>query len=360
MTINAVREISVSEQREKFGEYFPGVVEPPQSPGSIGRRRGAQDEMTAARMEKLVSEYSRARQVGMMPATILNLSPLQLRGPGVLNSHIVIEPCPRGKLYTRYVIPAPTTIGDMSVSWRDERDDNWSPVIQYPIQLARDFEQQYWSKGGVVVFQGDHDPAEDSKAMAAIADSKARMIGYGREKWRDAMHQWNSPNRSGARNIDVMHRAYAQLLIDEGVFSDIPPWFDATPETKGLGEKCPRCQTAPHAGAYMCPSCAFILDPRVAYENMEIDETHTALQRLSRDVLNELGISAMVVETQEERKARIASRGLAPIITAEPDIDDSDDDDEDLPVAAETPGAPQMTKAERRAARRAAKAANQT
>lgn len=323
----------------------------------LGRRRGAQDESTIARMDKLISEWVRANQVGVQPATIVNLSPLQLQGSGPLTSDIVIPPCPPGQMSVRRVIPAPTSVTDMKYSWRDERDDNWSPVLWYPIQLARDFEEQYYSKGGVVIYSGDFDPLESPKVMEAIKEAEKRMILYAKEQWRDAMHQWNSPNRTGARNINVLHRAYAQILLDRRVFTDVPPWFDATPETKGQGSPCPGCGNHPPKAAYKCPTCAYIIDPRAAYENMEIDEANTALARLTRDVLEELGVSGYVTETFEERKERIKNRGIAPpshsmyadpLVVVEPEGDSEDDE------TIQQEGEGHMTKAQRKAFRKAA------
>lgn len=307
------------EARVIAGQAFPGIAEAAAAATNHpvlqkSRRAHGMDEMTANRMDKLVAEWTRALRIGIRAATILNMSPLQLRGPGIHTSHIVIPPCPSGQMFLRYVVSPPKSLGEMQTSWRDERDDVWSPVLHHPIELAEDFNQQYYNSGGVVVFEGDHDPMEDPRVRQLIEESDTRLIAQAREQWRDAQHQWNSPNRSGARNIGTTHRAYCQLLLDRRIYTDIPPWFDATPETKNQSAvKCGRCSVYPDKDSWMCKNCGYVIDPYRAYTEMEIDESDNSLKRLTRVQLEELGISRFVLETQDERRLRIAAGGEAPV-----------------------------------------------
>jgi hypothetical protein len=116
-----------------------------------------------------------------------------------------------------------------------------------------------------------------------------------------------------ARNINEIHRALVNLLLNEGEISpdDRPVWLERTRAEANLGVACQRCKADTKQDAYMCAACGFILDPRQAYELGEISEEDPALRRLSRKELDELNLSEFVQENLEERKARVAKGGKA-------------------------------------------------
>jgi hypothetical protein len=134
------------------------------------------------------------------------------------------------------------------------------------------------------------------------------LIAWAWKQKRDADSEWNSPNRVGARNINEIHRALVNLLLNEGEISpdDRPVWLERTRAEANLGVACQRCKADTKQDAYMCAACGFILDPRQAYELGEISEEDPALRRLSRKELDELNLSEFVEENLEERKARVA------------------------------------------------------
>jgi hypothetical protein len=306
-TIDAAEKAIADEQRRSFSTAFSNVAPDPSAlttDNPLGRRRGV-DEMTIRRMEKLLSLEHRLKVTGVQPATILNMNPYPLRVNGVLLDDIVVPPCPKGRPYSLHVIR------EHRISWRDEQDDNWTPVESVPIILAREFESTYYSQGGVVIFQGDGERAnflEDPTIKQRLNEAKVRLIAHAWKQKRDADGEWNSPNRIGARNINEIHRALVNLLLNEGEISpdDRPVWLERTRAEANLGAACQRCKADTKQDAMMCAACGFILDPRQAYELGEIDEENPALMRLSRKVLDEMSLSEFVTENLEEKKARMS------------------------------------------------------
>jgi hypothetical protein len=306
-TLDAAEKAIADEQRRNFATAFSNVAPDPSAltpDNPLGRRRGV-DEMTIRRMEKLISLEHRLQVTGVQPATILNMNPYPLRVNGVLLDDIIVPPCPKGRPYSMLVIR------QHRISWRDEQDDNWTPVESVPIILAREFESTYYGQGGVVIFQGDGERTHflnDETIQQRIKDAKVRLIAWAWKQKRDADSEWNSPNRVGARNINEIHRALVNLLLNEGEISpdDRPVWLERTRAEANLGVACQRCKADTKQDAYMCAACGFILDPRQAYELGEISEEDPALRRLSRKELDELNLSEFVQENLEERKARVA------------------------------------------------------
>jgi hypothetical protein len=150
--------------------------------------------------------------------------------------------------------------------------------------------------------------SNDETIKQRINDAKVRLIAWAWKQKRDADSEWNSPNRIGARNINEIHRALVNLLLNEGEISpdDRPVWLERTRAEANLGAACQRCKADTKQDAMMCAACGFILDPRQAYELGEIDEENPALMRLSRKVLDEMNLSEFVTENLEEKKARMS------------------------------------------------------
>lgn len=299
--IEVQRPDEINVEREGIARW-PGMPQV-EKDGTIiaGRSRQGIDEQTLRRLDKLVTLDRRLRRQGIRPATILNMNPYMLHVNGVLHSDLDVAPCPKGRPYSMRVIR------DYKYDWRDETDDNWSPVEFVPIVLADEFTEQYRAHGGVVVFEGDGErinPLEVPAIVEMMKEAEQAQIAFARIKVREANNEWNTPNRQGARNIDDIHRALAWLLHDK-TGQELPEWIEKIPGQMGLGDPCPRCKTVPKSGAYACPSCGFIIDPVQAYEMGEITEDNPAMLRLSRAKLEELGVSELIEENLEERKARV-------------------------------------------------------
>ena len=58
----------------------------------------------------------------------------------------------------------------------------------------------------------------------------------------------------------------------------------------------------------MCPSCAYVLDPTAAFEQGDIGIDDTALTRLDRKQLKEMGISELIDETVVERNLKLRKK----------------------------------------------------
>jgi hypothetical protein len=194
--LDAAEKATADEQRRSFATAFSNVAPDPSAltpDNPLGRRRGV-DEMTIRRMEKLISLEHRLQVTGVQPATILNMNPYPLRVNGVLLDDIIVPPCPKGRPYSMLVIR------QHRISWRDEQDDNWTPVESVPIILAREFESTYYGQGGVVIFQGDGERDQLPQRrdhQAADQGCQGEIDRLGVEAEARCRQRWNSPNRVG-------------------------------------------------------------------------------------------------------------------------------------------------------------------
>jgi hypothetical protein len=310
---NDAVQLTPAEEREAFSSTFAGVV-----PDNIralddnGRAmetriqngKGTMSERHLKYLTRLMGAERRIIAQGFTSATILNSNPYQLKVNSTLIGDIVCAPCPKGRPYSITVID--------NIRWTREEgtegDDMPTPWV--PIILAREFEETYFLNGGVVIYSGNglkEDPniamQRDKSLLRNFEAAEARKLGWMREKIREANNEWNTPNRQGARNINDIHRACAATLHDV-TGQELPAWMDKVPGQMGLGEKCPSCSAIPPSEAVICPGCSFVLQPRKAFDLGIIEVENIALARLGRSELETMGISELVEETVEERKAR--------------------------------------------------------
>ncbi len=263
----------------------------------------------------LLSMLNRHEATGIMPAAILNYLPIPL----VVNS-------PMQDLKVR--IPAAPLSGDgfsfhvwysAAIEVDDMGEGVRRPVDFQPIQLAKAFEDEYKDYGGVVLLRGipDEETLSRPKVEQMIADAKEKMIKWMLRKVEEANGEWNTVNRSGARNIVELHRQCAQRLFDLGIIDALPEWMVASRALKDVAKRCPACQTQPNPGATECLACHFILDPEAAYINNVIKEDDESLERLTRKQVEALGISAFVAETIDEKPERVRTGLPKPLSKAQ-------------------------------------------
>jgi hypothetical protein len=257
----------------------------------------------------------RHEATGIQPATILNFLPIPL----VVNS-------PMSALRVR-IAPAPLEGDGFSFHvWHDpaiecmERGEGIrQPWDFHPIQLAKAFVDEYSEFGGIVVFRGL--PTEEylgrPEVARLIADAKEKMRGWMLVKVEEANGEWNTVNRSGARNIVELHRTCAARLKDLGVIDQLPEWITEARQLKDVAKKCFVCQSIPKPGALECLECHTILDPAKAYIAGLIQENDPALERLTRAEVEALGISLFVAETVDERDARVKRGDPKPLSVAQ-------------------------------------------
>jgi hypothetical protein len=127
---------------------------------------------------------------------------------------------------------------------------------------------------------------------------------------------WNSPNHGLSAAIVDVHRVCATRMYEIGKIPELPPWIQPIRETSAIEARCPTCATIPEMSAVKCVVCNEILDPVAAFRNQTITEEHESLERLTREEVLELGISAFVAETIDEKPARLAAGRRKPLSIA--------------------------------------------
>ena len=258
-------------------------------------------------------------RMGIEPATVINLNPFELQVHSPLFRGLTVSACPVDKAFTMMVIREP----------RFQARDNEgviTPVDFLPIILAKEFETQFANGGGVFVFRGDGekiakqtdgDLMQNELFREFYADAKRKLIITALQKVQEADNEWNTPSRSGARNITDLHRGFHRILLRERRLSKPKEWLDATRDEAQIGELCPSCGNEPRKGAALCNTCGWVMDPLKAWTIGAVtDPMHNSLSRLKRAVLDSLGITREhIPETIEERDARLRA-AAAPVAEA--------------------------------------------
>jgi hypothetical protein len=274
-----------------FGEFDPGKA--------AGRPQDPEFEKV------LVSIRMRHSKTGIQPATVINMLPIPL----VVNSpmHTIggvrIPACSGQNIdFTAHT----WTEADIVVRYIGEGINQ--PWDYLPIQLAEAFENEYYNFGGVVAITGlpteENLRSEDNARK--INDCLERMYAWMMSKIVEANGFWNSPSHSAAAAIVDVHRVCATRMFEIGKIPALPEWIQPVREQAAIDAKCPTCGTIPETGAVKCVTCNEILDPVRAFLNGTINEEHEALERLTRAEVIDLGISAFVAETIDEKPTRLA------------------------------------------------------
>lgn len=177
-----------------------------------------------------------------------------------------------------------------------------------PIMLAKEFEGVYESHGGVFAFIGKPEDVKDPKweHKATWEAIKAKAV-----KWMETMHReargyWDQKVFYAVREP---HRASIRRLYSLGYLKEMPAELDKQRDTSVEYPVCSKCQKraeSPHA--VECLHCHWIIDPRKAYDLQVIDENSLHLERLTRATIKEMGISAYVAETIDEKPVRVAAK----------------------------------------------------
>lgn len=266
----------------------------------------------------LMSIRMRHAATGIQPATILNFLPIPL----VVNSvaqgvkDVRIPPAPTKAEgtddFSFHVWHEPS----IEVAYRGEGINQ--PVDFLPIQVAKAFVDEYANFGGVVMFRGL--PTAETLAQPEIVEmidvARTRMHTWMLSKIEEANGEWNSPNRQGSKNIVGLHRQCALQMKDLGLIDELPEWVTEARSLKDVAKKCPICQTLPNPGALECQSCRYAFDPAGLYLKGTITEEDASLERLTRKEVEDLGISAYVAETIDEKPARLKRGDPKPVSIA--------------------------------------------
>jgi hypothetical protein len=181
-----------------------------------------------------------------------------------------------------------------------------------PIMLAKEFEAVYMPQGGVFAFIGKPEDVENpnwehKETWEAL---KKRAITYMESMHREARQYWDQKTHYAVREP---HRASIRRLHHLGYIKELPAELDKQRDTAVEYPVCGKCQLrqdSPHAIQCQRLGCGWIIDPERAYKNNVIAEDDSALERLTRAQVKELGISAYVAETSDEKPVRL-QMGLA-------------------------------------------------
>lgn len=279
------------------------------------------------------SVLHRLRAIGVSKAIVINFLPIMLRTDSLLG------PSRKAK------IPPPKDIEDFSVWVFDEpyiepgRRGADSPLLAtewHPIQMAEEFVAL--NPLGVCAFKGI--PADVTNkqwlAMECTEDRyRGRTNGQVIEETRAGSISWmqrelqhgNEMDRQ-KRNPTLPQKAAARRLKHLGYIKEMPMWVEAQRDVDVKIPMCPKCQKPCEPGAAQCTngSCGFIIDPKKAYEINAIDESDSALERLTREQVKEMGISKYVAETIDEKPQRIKMGTPKPLSEAAQALKDSEDE----------------------------------
>lgn len=321
-----------------FGEYDPGKAK--------GRAQDPEFETV------LQSMRMRHAKTGISPATVINMLPLPL----VVNSpmHTIggvrIAACTGAdKDFTAHVWH------ECAIEVRYIGEGINQPWDFLPIQLAEAFESEYYSMGGVVAIVGLpteknlSKPENEKKIFEALDRMYVWMMG----KIIEANALWNSPNHGLSAAIVEVHRVCAIRMFEIGKIPELPAWIQAVREQSAIEAKCPSCAIIPAAGAFRCISCNEILDPVAAFRNGSIQEDHASLERLTREEVEELGISAFVAETVDEKPLRLQEgrrkpKSLAELRAAQEEADQAEAERDAREKRADAKAAAAAAKAEKK------------
>lgn len=333
--ISARHTVTHQGQTVVFGDYDPGKAK--------GRARDLEFEKV---LESMLLRHSKT---GIQAATVINMLPLPL----VVNS-------PMDELRVR--IPACTgrdkdfvahTWTHCAIQVKYLGDGINTPWEHLPIDLATAFENEYWDMGGVAVIAGEATAENMAKPenLARIDESLERMYRWMMSKIIEGNGFWNSVNHGAAAAIVEVHRLCATRMFEIGKIPALPPWIQEVREQAEIDAKCPTCGVIPETGAVKCVTCNEILNPVAAFLNGTITEEHAALERLTREQVEEIGISAFVAETSDEKPARLASGRRKPKSLAQVRAEQDEKDEVAAFAVARTPIPTEQLTPQQKAAR---------
>jgi hypothetical protein len=296
---------------------------------ALGRPTDPQFERNRA------SVQSRLNQVGVAHATVVTFLPIVLHTDSLLNP----SRASNGK------IGPPKDKEDFSVYTFKEafiepgRRGADSPLLAtdwHPIQLANEFPKLY--PQGVFSFRGIPADLTDPKWLATASTEEGHFgqtYGQVMESTRKAAIAWMQEHLRYGNERDrqkqeptLPQKASARRLLHLGYIKEMPKWVEQQRDTGVKIPVCPKCQKPSEPGAPSCTNagCGYIIDPRKAYEISAIGEDHVSMERLTRKEVEEMGISAYVAETIDEKGARMSAGLPKPLSLAAMRLKDAEDE----------------------------------
>ena len=236
-------------------------------------------------------------QLGPRPASVINLHPFPLKPQGIHNQDIQVPACPLGVAYKQYVIESYA----MDIA---DRGGRFTPRPVTAIDRAKDvlLQNDAHRRGGVVIYMGDHAP--NKKNLDDIEAARAAMVENYRRLYEEGETEWHRTDKSGRRNISDAMRWAAAYLLHYRLIQKAPEWLTRVREAADVAARCPMCKAEPEKDAVICVKCNYIFKPDVAFELGEITAEHNSLRRLSREKLDELGLTSVVSITDRATKKK--------------------------------------------------------
>jgi hypothetical protein len=299
---------------------------------ALGRPTDPQFERNRA------SVQSRLNQVGVAHATVVTFLPVVLHTDSLLipsrASNGKIGPPKDKEDYAVY------TFKDAFIEPGRRGAD--SPLLAtdwHPIQMANEFPKLY--PQGVFAFRGIPSDLTDPKWLATVSTEEqhfGQTYGQVMEATRKAAIAWMHEHLRYGNERDrqkqeptLPQKAAARRLLHLGYIKEMPKWVE---QQRDVGVKipvCPKCQKPSEPGAPSCTNagCGYIIDPRKAYEISAVGEDDLSMERLTRKEVEEMGISAYVAETIDEKKARMSAGLPKPLSLAAMRLKDAEDQYQD-------------------------------
>jgi hypothetical protein len=296
---------------------------------ALGRRVDKQYERNLASTKGRIAAY------GVTTATVVNFLPIRLVSDACLDPlkypTFKLEGPKDGQQYTTAHFDEcffePTRVGI---------DSPLIPIDQHPIVLAKSLSDA--NDKGVMSFLGIPADIEDPAWRARKSTEQqhgGRTYGQVFEQTRVDAIEWMMRHLEAGDDLDRLdkptthpQKASARRLHWLGIIKELPKWVQKTVDLKQQVPICPNCQSRSSFGASTCttPNCGYIINPRKAYEIGAIPESDPSLERLTRAVVTEMGISDYVAETIEEKKERLKTGGMKPKSVAVMRMMETDDE----------------------------------
>ena len=278
-------------------------------PDPLNKRAKGATPQEVQYLAKLLSTEQRISMMPNMPVTIVNLNPFDLVVLHPLFDGLTVKANKGDEAYSALVIRNVKFQVDQGL------DRNHTPVEFWPIQLATEFSTRYAEKGGVFHINGDLEKnpelAHTEEFHRLFKKSDEALVRFCRQLKQTADGEWNSPNHSGARNIHPPHRMAAKMLKQRGLIKELPAWMSGDIDVVDKTDDCPVCMAHTKKGQLKC-QCSYVLVPFAAFKAQAIDEYDQSLERLTRAQVKELGVSAYVAETADERPKRLEAGEAKP------------------------------------------------
>jgi hypothetical protein len=258
----------------------------------------------------LAMVQNRLRDVGVHVATVVNFR------PDTLVTSSTIEILRKSKIsapkdnegfgfkvfYTVAIEPA-----------RLGADSPLVAIDHHPITLAKTFVTEYETLGGgVFAFVGLPEDVQNPNWVhkEAFEQARARAIEWMQTEVKAGTSFWNTKDHRDSYRIADHHRASARRLFHLGYIKALPEWVEKQRDLAVKVPTCPKCQRASEPNSAVCTNdnCNYIIDPQRAFEIGDIDENHSALERLTRKQVEDLGISDYVAETSDEKVERLKAK----------------------------------------------------